>query len=216
MSTQSSRSFAHAVSEKAKRAIGYLPEIPPLYEDMTVDEYLGFVLELKGAKQGVEGEELELLKTKTFLEDHGKRMIRHLSKGYRQRVGMAQALAGDPEIIILDEPTVGLDVQQITETRDLILSLKEGHIVVLSSHILSEIRAVCDEILIITRGRMVANGTMEELCAMLPDDGTVTVTVNGTEAEVLKALDNASLPVREVRVSGLEEVYLYLTKEAAE
>lgn len=148
---------------KAKRAIGYLPEIPPVYMDMTPREYLKFVLEAKGIAKKEWAQQLNDAMEKTGITHMQNRLIRNLSKGYRQRVGIAQALLGNPEIIILDEPTVGLDPAQIKEIRALIRSLKENHTVILSSHILSEIQAVCDSVLIIAGGRIKFQGTAEDL-----------------------------------------------------
>ena len=144
--------------EEAKKCIGYLPEVPPLYMDMTVEEYLNFAAELKmeksARKKAVE-EAMEL----AGISEKKERLIRNLSKGYRQRVGLAQAVLGYPEVIILDEPTVGLDPRQIIEMRELILKLGETHTVILSSHILSEVREVCDYIFIISEGKLVASDT---------------------------------------------------------
>ncbi len=147
----------------AKKLIGYLPEMPPLYMDMTPKEYLRFVAEAKGIKSSEITVEVMRVMEKASLENVSNRLIRNLSKGYRQRVGIAMALLGDPEIIILDEPTVGLDPRQIIEIRDLIKSLGEDHTVILSSHILSEIQEVCEHAIIIARGRMVANDTIENI-----------------------------------------------------
>lgn len=149
--------------EEAKKCIGYLPELPPLYQDMTVGEYLSFAQELKGIPKSERGEDLERIISMTGLEDVEGRLIANLSKGYRQRVGLAQAISGFPEIIILDEPTVGLDPNQIIEIRELIRNLAKSHTVILSSHILSEVQEVCDKIIIIHKGHLVANGTTEEL-----------------------------------------------------
>ena len=135
--------------EKAKKCIGYLPELPPLYQDMTVLEYLKFVAELKSIPKGEFERNISEVMSTTKLEEMKYRLIKNLSKGYKQRVGLAQALLGYPEIIILDEPTVGLDPKQIIEIRDLIKNLGEKHTVILSSHILSEVSAVCDYVLII-------------------------------------------------------------------
>ena len=143
-------------AEEAKKFIGYLPEIPPLYPDMTVSEYLNFVAELKKVPKVARAQEIEDVMTKTFITDMKNKLIKHLSKGYKQRVGLAQAMLGNPSVIILDEPMVGLDPKQILEIRELILSLKKEHTVILSSHILSEVSAVCDEIMIISKGKMVA------------------------------------------------------------
>ena len=148
---------------KAKKLIGYLPEIPPLYPDMRVVDYLKFVAEVKGVPKGEMMEKLFDIMEKTQITDVAGRLIKNLSKGYRQRVGIAQALIGEPEIIILDEPTVGLDPKQIMEIRDLIRDLGREHTVILSSHILSEIKAVCNHILIISEGKLVADDTAENL-----------------------------------------------------
>ncbi len=148
---------------EAKKCIGYLPEIPPLYTDMTVNEYLRFVAEAKGIPAREIGEETEEAVSLTGLEEVSGRLIKNLSKGYRQRVGIAQALLGHPDIIILDEPTVGLDPKQIIEIRELIRSLGQNHTVILSSHILSEINEVCDHVIIISKGKIVADDDIRAL-----------------------------------------------------
>ena len=146
-------------AEEAKRCIGYLPEIPPLYQDMTVLEYLRFAAALKKIpKKEVEKQLVDIMEM-TMTTDVSERLIKNLSKGYKQRVGLAQAILGYPEVIILDEPTVGLDPKQIIEIRELIRSLSEKHTVILSSHILSEVQAVCDEIMILSKGKLVACDT---------------------------------------------------------
>lgn len=137
---------------KARKCVGYLPELPPLYPDMTVREYLRFAAELKQLPKGERNTEILRVMEETRIEDMENRLIRHLSKGYKQRVGLAQALLGDPEVLILDEPMVGLDPKQIIEIRELIRSLGKKHTVILSSHILSEISSVCDQVLIISHG----------------------------------------------------------------
>ena len=152
--------------EQAKKHIGYLPEIPPLYPDMKVLEYLRFAADLKKIPKRQEQQMLEDIMVQTGIQDVKNRLIRNLSKGYRQRIGLAQALIGYPDVIILDEPTVGLDPKQIIEIRSLIRSLKEKHTVILSSHILSEVSAVCDYVMIISHGKMTASGTPEQLSAM--------------------------------------------------
>lgn len=149
--------------ELAKKSIGYLPEQPPVYPDMTVTEYLKFVTELKKVPKKDREREVERVIEVTQLQPMRGRLIQHLSKGYRQRVGIAQALVGNPEVIILDEPTVGLDPKQIIEIRDLMKSLAKEHTVLLSSHIMQEISAVCDHIMIISHGKLVLSGTPEEL-----------------------------------------------------
>lgn len=146
---------------QAKGKIGYLPELLPLYPDMTVEEYLRFVGRARGLK--APAERTAAVMDRTSVADVSRRLIRNLSKGYQQRVGIAQALIADPEIVILDEPTVGLDPKQITEIRELIASLRGKCTVVLSSHILSEVQAVCDHVLILNKGRLLASGTPEEL-----------------------------------------------------
>ena len=148
---------------KAKKNVGYLPEQPPLYMDMTVEEYLRFVAEAKKVKKDKRSEEVERVMKKTSILDVHNRLIKTLSKGYKQRVGIAQALIGNPEVIILDEPTVGLDPRQILEIRDLIRNLGKEHTVILSSHILQEVNSVCDKIMIIAHGELKVCATPEEL-----------------------------------------------------
>lgn len=174
---------------EAKRDIGYLPEHPPLYLDMTVDEYLHFVYDLKKSKLPKAShlsEICELVK----ITDVRKRIIKNLSKGYRQRVGLAQALVGNPKVLILDEPTVGLDPKQIIEIRTLIKKLGKHHTVILSSHILPEVQAVCDRIVIINKGKIVANDRASKLSANLSDDHKLRLHVEGSEAEVKKLLES--------------------------
>jgi len=171
----------------AKKQIGYLPEQPPLYLDMTVDEYLKFVYELKKSdlpRNSHLAEIRELVK----IEDMRKRLIRNLSKGYRQRVGLAQALVGNPPILILDEPTVGLDPKQIIEIRTLIKKLGKNHAVILSSHILPEIQAVCDRVVIINKGRIVANDSADKLSANLSSEHKLTMRIEGPPDEINKLL----------------------------
>lgn len=150
-------------AKEAKSLIGYLPEQPPLYQDMTVSEYLKFVATAKGVAKYVRNEHIAAVTEVTQLGDVANRLIKNLSKGYKQRVGIAQALTGNPEIIILDEPTVGLDPKQIIEIRELIRQLGKEHTVILSSHILSEVRSVCDRLLVIAKGKIVADDTPEAL-----------------------------------------------------
>ncbi len=160
---------------EAKKCIGYLPELPPLYPDMTVYEYLMFVAKAKGIQKAARKGQIDKAIADTALQPVKERLIKHLSKGYKQRVGIAQALLGDPKLIILDEPTVGLDPKQIIEIRNLILSLKGKHTVILSSHILSEVQAVCDNILIISHGNMVASDTAENLETLFAGKLTVAL-----------------------------------------
>ena len=178
--------------EAAKGRIGYLPEQPPLYPDMTVEEYLSFAAALKRVPARDREEDLERVAGLTMLTGVEGRLIRNLSKGYRQRVGIAQALLGDPEIVILDEPTVGLDPKQIIEIRALIRDLARAHTVILSSHILAEVQAVCDRILIIHRGRMVASGTPEELERSLAPTPALEVSAAAPQEQVRDLL--APLP----------------------
>ena len=171
----------------AKRQIGYLPEQPPLYLDMTVDEYLNFNYELKGCKLNREahiGEVCEVVR----IGDVRKRVIKNLSKGYRQRVGIAQAMLGNPDIIILDEPTVGLDPKQIIEIRDLIRMLGQSRTVILSSHILAEISAVCDRVLIISHGKLVADDTIEHLENSVQNANRLRLSVRGNAEAISEVL----------------------------
>ncbi len=170
--------------EAAKKCIGYLPEIPPLYMDMTVEEYLNFAAELKKIPKTSQKEQILKVIQLTKLEDMLPRLIKNLSKGYRQRVGLAQAILGFPPIIILDEPTVGLDPKQIIEIRDLIRALSKEHTIILSSHILQEVSAICDYIMIISHGRLVASDTPENLEKMMNRDNTLEMEVKGTVAEI--------------------------------
>ena len=152
-------------AQQAKACVGYLPEQPPLYPEMTVEEYLLFAAELKGVKRADRKEQVRKAAHRTGLDNVMSRLIRSLSKGYRQRVGIAQALLGSPKLIILDEPTVGLDPAQVVEIRKLIRELGKAHTVILSSHILSEVQAVCQQVLILSKGKLAASGTLEELTA---------------------------------------------------
>lgn len=152
-------------ADAAKACVGYLPEQPPLYPEMTVQEYLTFAAELKGMKKAERKEQVCRAARRTGLETVLPRLIRSLSKGYKQRVGIAQALLGSPRLIILDEPTVGLDPAQVIEIRKLIRELGRAHTVILSSHILSEVQAVCQQILILSKGHLAAAGSLEELTA---------------------------------------------------
>ena len=163
---------------KAKKQIGYLPEIPPLYVDMTVKEYLSFIYDLKKCKLPKISHLKDICQL-VKIEHVYNRMIKNLSKGYRQRVGLAQALVGNPKTLILDEPTVGLDPNQIIEIRTLIKKLGKNHTVILSSHILSEVQAVCDKIVVINDGKIVANDTEENLSMKLTGENKLSAKIEG-------------------------------------
>lgn len=180
--------------EAAKKSIGYLPELPPLYMDMTVMEYLKFSAELKKIKKEDREAEIEKALKLVKLADVQDRLIKNLSKGYKQRVGLAQAILGFPEIIILDEPAVGLDPKQIIEIRELIRELAKEHTVILSSHILAEIREVCDYIMIISKGKLVASDTPEHLEELMNGSDTIHIETRAEEETVREIL------------SGLEDI----------
>lgn len=190
--------------EKAKAKIGYLPEIPPLYVDMTVKEYLMFVSKIKKVKSKDAIENIESIMKVIKIEDVQNRLIKNLSKGYKQRVGLAQAMLGNPDVLILDEPTVGLDPKQIFEMRSLIKKLGENHTIILSSHILSEVSAVCNRLLIVSKGKIVATGTPDELAKKLSSDNKIILRVKGERENVLKA-------IREI-----PEVYSVIEREVIE
>lgn len=177
--------------EQAKKSIGYLPELPPVYQDMTVYEYLKFVAELKKVKKSEQKAQIEDVMAQTRIADVQNRLIRNLSKGYKQRVGLAQAIIGYPEVLILDEPTVGLDPKQIIEIRELIRELAKKHTIILSSHILSEVSAVCDHIMIISKGKLVASDTPEGLVTRLKGGRQLMMSVQGEQSgleEILQSI----------------------------
>lgn len=201
--------------EEAKKCIGYLPEIPPLYVDMTVREYLDFVAELKKLEKSLRKRYVEEAMETTGITDVANRMIRNLSKGYRQRVGFAQAILGYPEIIILDEPTVGLDPKQIIEIRELIKKLGEKHTVILSSHILTEISAVCDHVFIISKGKLVASDATENLVSLMSGAQEIEVTVRMDVANAQKELAAISeISKVEVKNEDAGELVVYAQKGA--
>ncbi len=173
---------------KAKAKIGYLPEIPPLYVDMTVEEYLAFDCDLKHVPAAKKQETIDQVSKLARVQDVKGRLIRNLSKGYRQRVGLAQALVGNPEVLILDEPTVGLDPKQIIEVRDLIKSLSRKHTILLSSHILQEVQAVCDKLVIINHGRIVAIDTPDALSRNILQINKLELRVKGPKNDVLSGI----------------------------
>ena len=200
--------------EEAKKQIGYLPELPPLYMEMTVREYLEFVAELKGIAKNKREESINEVEKMVKIWEVENRLIRNLSKGYRQRVGLAQAVLGYPPIIILDEPTVGLDPKQIIEIRDLIKSLGKKHTVILSSHILSEVSAVCDYVMIIAKGQLVASDTPENLSKLMLGSNTVTCTVHGTRKQLVPALN--ALDAKEIQYENTpneEQIKVKITTE---
>lgn len=174
--------------EAAKKSIGYLPELPPVYQDMTVYEYLQFVAELKKVKKSERKEQIEQIMEQTKVLDVKDRLIKNLSKGYKQRVGLAQAIVGYPEVIILDEPMVGLDPKQIIEIRELIRELAKKHTVILSSHILSEISAICDHIMIISKGKLVASDTPEGLMKLLNGGSRLSLVIKGSKEKLDQVL----------------------------
>ena len=176
--------------DEAKRLIGYLPEQPPLYPDMTPEEYLTFVGRAKGLRGADLHEEIEYVMDATCIGGMRSRLIKNLSKGYKQRVGIAQAMLGSPEIIILDEPTVGLDPRQIIYIRSLIKKLGERHTVILSSHILSEISAVCDYVMIISHGKLVASSPIDDLGSALGEEKATEITVRASVTELSALLEN--------------------------
>ena len=171
---------------EAKKKIGYLPEIPPVYIDMTVTEYLLFVAELKGVAKGETKAMLEDIMEKIKITHVSQKLIKNLSKGYRQRVGLAQAMVGYPEVLILDEPTVGLDPKQIIDIREVIKELSKEHTIILSSHILSEISAVCNRVMIINKGQIVAIDTPEDLSSRLGEN-RYEIRIKGDKEKALEA-----------------------------
>ena len=175
-------------AQQAKACVGYLPEQPPLYPEMTVQEYLDFAAELKGVKKAQRREQVQQAARRTGLDQVMPRLIRSLSKGYRQRVGIAQALLGSPQLIILDEPTVGLDPAQVIGIRKLIRELGKTHTVILSSHILSEVQAVCSQVLILSKGHLVAVGAPEQLAEKLNPGSRLRATAQGETDTVLAAV----------------------------
>ena len=173
---------------KAKKCIGYLPEIPPLYPDMTPAEFLKFVGRAKGMKKAELSEAVSVVMAKTGITDVANKLIKNLSKGYKQRVGIAQAILGNPQVVILDEPTVGLDPKQIVEIRNLIRELGESHTVILSSHILPEVSEVCDEIIIISNGEIVASDTADNLISQFNPSTITEVVIKGNPDKAANAV----------------------------
>ena len=202
---------------EAKKLIGYLPEQPPLYMDMTVREYLNFVYDLKGCRLNRKKHLAEICEVVKIADDYNKnRLIKNLSKGYKQRVGIAQALVGNPRVIILDEPTVGLDPKEIIEIRSLVRTLGETHTVILSTHILTEVQAVCDRILIINSGKLVADEKTENLTSMIEGNRRLQARICGPQREILRALRSIK-EITHAEVAGEREgdSYLYMIESTA-
>ena len=202
-------------AQQAKACVGYLPEQPPLYPEMTVQEYLDFAAELKGVKKARRREQVQQAARRTGLDQVMPRLIRSLSKGYRQRVGIAQALLGSPQLIILDEPTVGLDPAQVIGIRKLIRELGKTHTVILSSHILSEVQAVCSQVLILSKGHLVAVGAPEQLAEKLNPGSRLRATALGGGQTVLKTV--GSIPgIRKVEIESEADGQVTFTAESAD
>jgi ABC-2 type transport system ATP-binding protein len=191
--------------EEVKKMIGYLPEFPPLYPELTVWEYLNFVADIKKVKHKARKQMVEDIMEITKISDMRNRIIKHLSKGYKQRVGLAQAIMGYPELIILDEPTVGLDPKQIIEIRDLIRELSKNHTVILSSHIMQEVSAVCDSILIIDKGKLVLQDKPENLSMHLGSTGCLKLVVRGNKDAVKAVLGKIERITKLEETKALEE-----------
>ena len=201
--------------EAAKKCIGYLPEQPPVYFDMTVLEYMKFVADLKKIPKDKKANMIEEVMDMVKISDIRNRLIKNLSKGYRQRVGLAEAIMGYPEVIILDEPTVGLDPKQIIEIRTLIKDLKKKHTVILSSHILSEVSAVCDYVLIISHGKLVASDTPENLGKLAEGSNTLEMLIKGEKSQIKQALESIE-GVNSVTIEKDEKQNLWSAKVSTE
>ena len=203
-----------------KQKIGYLPENPPLYMDMTVKEYLSFAAEIKGIPSKEKTQKVNRVMETVGVADVYKRLIKNLSKGYKQRVGLAQAMIGDPQVLVMDEPTAGLDPKQILDIRDLIRELGKDRTIILSSHILPEISAVCKRVLIINRGKIVADDTPESLAKRILGGSHILLRMDASEEEASKALGKISsitrLEFRECPESGAVEVVAEANAEASQ
>lgn len=197
--------------EEVKKMIGYLPEFPPLYPDMTVKEYLNFVADIKKVKKSEKKQMITDIMEATKITPMANRLIKHLSKGYKQRVGLAQAIMGYPELIILDEPTVGLDPKQIIEIRDLIRELSKNHTVILSSHIMQEVSAVCDSVMIIDRGKLILSDKPENLSLHFGSTGGIKLTIRGERDRVLNALHRIERITKFEETAPVEEGTVSLT-----
>lgn len=190
--------------KETKKKIGYLPEIPPLYVDMTVRKYLEFMFDLKKVKLPKK-EHIDEVMRLVQISEQSERIIKNLSKGYRQRVGFAQALLGNPPVLILDEPTVGLDPKQIIEIRKLIKSLGKKHTVIFSSHVLSEISATCDRIIVISNGKIVADAKTEELSTAVSGEEKLSLEIEGASADIISAIKKIPAVIRANKVKTLRD-----------
>lgn len=197
---------------EAKSMIGFLPEQPPLYQDMTVEEYLNFVYELKGCKLDREAHLEEIINV-VKIADVRKRLIKNLSKGYKQRVGIAQALVSDPKLIVFDEPTVGLDPKQILEIRNLIRTLSKNHTVILSTHILAEVQAVCERVIIINQGKIIADEKTSELTKVIEDGYQYEIKISGPQKEVISSIEKVR-GVKSITATGARDAdaFAYLVE----
>lgn len=202
--------------EEAKKCIGYLPEIPPLYQDMTVKEFLYFVADIKLVKKSDKSKMIHKIMDMTRISDVSERLIKQLSKGYKQRIGLAQAIVGFPEVLIFDEPTVGLDPMQIIEIRDLIKELSKEHTIILSSHILSEISAICDKVMIINKGKLIVSDTPESLSKHIGGSNGLHLEVKGNETVIKEALSSINEITRidtDPKHGEFVKVSIYSTEE---
>ncbi len=195
--------------KKAKSKIGYLPEIPPLYIEMTVRKYLEFMFDLKKVKLPKK-EHIEEVMRLVHISEQSERIIKHLSKGYRQRVGFAQALLGNPPVIILDEPTVGLDPKQIIEIRNLIKSLGKKHTVIFSSHVLSEVSEICDRIIVISEGKIAADAKTDELSTQVLGNQKLAVQIEGNSSDIIAAIKKIPAVVRVIKTGEQNDAGKYM------
>jgi ABC-2 type transport system ATP-binding protein len=202
---------------EVKKRIGYLPELPPLYMDMTVNEYLNFVSQIKYVERKIRKSQLSDIMELVKIGDVKDRLVKNLSKGYKQRVGLAQSLIGNPEVLILDEPTVGLDPKQIIEIRKLIKALGKQHTIILSSHILPEVSAVCEKVVIINKGKIVAIDAPEKLAKGFTEVGKISVTVAGSKNQVLSAIkDIYGVKLAEVNIEKDNDIINYFIESEKE
>jgi ABC-2 type transport system ATP-binding protein len=204
--------------EEAKKRIGYLPELPPLYQDMTVREYLNFVADLKMVKRSEKARMITKIMGMAKITDVSERLIKQLSKGYKQRVGLAQAMVGFPDVLILDEPTVGLDPMQIIEIRDLIKKLSQEHTIILSSHILSEVSAICDTVMIINKGKLIVSDTPDNLSKHIGGSNGLHLEVKGSRDKIKEALSNIEeitrLDIETKAKDGILKLTAYCSEES--